>query len=297
MKINYKTIVDFNLVIKYKVFLAGQFLTKDLKNFIVGVSGKKGNFIFNFSKQIIALKNVFLLLNFIANKKPILFFGLNKKKYNPIHDSQISLINKEIFDLTFSFSEDLDINLKKNIDNFYENFYENNFFNKRGINILSVSKNFFDFDLLLKQSLKEDKLKINGFFFDVWEDAYLSNFHTLKSHLNFQLKKFFIERKKNNYLLGQDRDFLISFTGQFRNFFFLSKFLSKKEDFPGAAVFFSKKGYENLFLDLQKLGIPVICIIDSSETLEGVDYPLFGDTSFFDIIIFYQKIFKELLKK
>jgi hypothetical protein len=33
------------------------------------------------------------------------------------------------------------------------------------------------------------------------------------------------------------------------------------------------------------------------ETLEGVDYPLFGDTSFFDIIIFYQKIFKELLKK
>jgi hypothetical protein len=39
--------------------------------------------------------------------------------------------------------------------------------------------------------------------------------------------------------------------------------LSKKEDFPGAAVFFSKKGYENLFLDLQKLGIPVICIIDS----------------------------------
>ena len=113
MKINYKTIVDFNLVIKYKVFLAGQFLTKDLKNFIVGVSGKKGNFIFNFSKQIIALKSVFLLLNFIANKKPILFFGLNKKKYNPIHDSQISLINKEIFDLTFSFSGDLDINLKK----------------------------------------------------------------------------------------------------------------------------------------------------------------------------------------
>lgn len=286
--------LNIKKTIDYKGYIGDNFLNKDLIGFVAGISKVKGNYIFNFSKQVQALRRVFLLIRKLKTlNKPILFFGLNKKVYEDVYLSQISRINKEIYSLSFTFSRE-DEKLKNLLNHFYLNFYEKPDFNN--LNELVISNCFREFNNVLKLKSSSKSIIINGFFFDNWEGSYFSNYNTLTSHLNFRIKKLFFELgESNNKNNLKEKESLSNFLLKFRNFYFLSKIFKKNESLPGAAVFFSKEGYEDLFLEFKRLGIPVICVVNSSDSLKGIDYPLFGNTKYFDIIIFYQKLFKKTL--
>jgi ribosomal protein S2 len=286
--------LDIKKTIDHKGYIGDNYLNKDLIGFVAGISKIKGNYIFNFSKQVQALRRVFFLIKKLKLlNKPILFFGLNKKVYEDVYLPQISRINKEIYDLSFTFLCE-DKKLKNLINNFYLNFYEKPNFDN--LNELVISNCFREFNKVLKLKFFSKNIIINGFFFDNWEGSYFSNYNTLKSHLNFRIKKLFFELEEFNGRNSlKEKESLSNFLLKFRSFYFLSKILKKDESLPGAAVFFSKEGYEDLFLEFKRLGIPVICVVNSSDSLKGIDYPLFGNTKYFDIIIFYQKLFKKIL--
>jgi ribosomal protein S2 len=295
MKKHYKSLINIQDIIDYKGYVGDTFLHKDIKTFVSGITGNKGSYIFDFVKQLRALKRVSFLLKFLVLRKPILFFGLNKKNFDSAYRPQISRINKKIFDLTINIRKE-DEEVHYLIDNFYSKFYEEIFSENEKIDELIITKNFSNYDKFLSDLELKGSISINGFFFDNWEDSYLTNYHTLKSHLNYRLKELFFE-KNNGSSVGQDKEKLISFLEKFRNFFYLSKILDYNNNTPGVAIFFSKEGYEGLFLELKKLGVPVVCILNTSESLEGVDFPLFGNTLYFDVILFYQKIINKILNK
>ena len=77
----------------------------------------------------------------------------------------------------------------------------------------------------------------------------------------------------------------------------LSYVLGKSKKLPGAVVFFfSREGYDYFFSELKKLGVPVVCIVNSNESLKNIDFPLLGDNSLLNVIYFYQKIIKFILR-
>lgn len=285
--------IDTKDIIKYKGFIGDFYLNKDISNVVIGRF--KGRYFFDSLKQLRYLIKVFFLINYLQeSKKPILFFGLNKKRINSFDHLQVSRINKEIFDLCFCFNNKKDKALNQFINDFYLNFYQND---KPLVDGLQISKYFHIFDKNLEKFEQSGRLSIKGYFFDSWEGSYFSNYHVLKARLNFCLKKLFVETKNKRKVEGMalNEDLNASFLEQFRNFFFLTKCFEKKENFPGAAFFFSKEGYEDLFIELKKSGVPVVCIVNTSDSLKNIDYPLFGNSLYFDIIIFYQKLIKKLL--
>ena len=152
-KSQYKKLIDIKDIIKYKSYIGDNSLNKDIKNFIFGFSQISNSYIFNFTSQLRVLKQVFFLIRTLKKSykkpKPILFFGLNKKKYNNIHTNQISLINKKIFELSLDYAnkdKKKKSDIKDLIDNFYLCFYEKRFNSKKLKDELLLVKFFFFFE-------------------------------------------------------------------------------------------------------------------------------------------------------
>jgi len=67
--------------------------------------------------------------------------------------------------------------------------------------------------------------------------------------------------------------------------------------FPNAVVFFSKPSSPFILKEFKDQGIPVISIVDSTQSIRYVDYPLLGNFRYLNSIYFYIDLFNYLLKK
>lgn len=267
-----------NLILKNKIYLGNYTINKDVKNFISGINNKNGRVTFDLFKQMIQIRKVTLFLRSLKKKKrPILFFGINQFGLDSKNKSTVLFINRLIHNLCFSIFNSKDKNkIESKINGFYDLIYK------------EKTKNFpidyKNYTRLMDLLIKNKKMYLNGHFFDTWVGGLVSNYHYLMPSLEKSFKEkttvedpFFFDNLKN-----------------LNN---LSFFLDEPKNFPGAVIFFSKEGYEHSFKELKKLGIPVICIVNSNESLKNIDFPLFGDTSSLNTIIFYQKIIKNSLER
>lgn len=278
MKVN-KYLVD--CILNNKVHLGNSAINKDIKNFIYGVNSKNNQSVFDIFKQIGQIRKVYFLLKTLKKrKKPILFFGISQFGLDSKSKNIALDINYEIFKLSFTLYGNKKQKINSELKKFYSKVYEGRCSLNKPKDIYQI---FNDLDIFLENFIKERKVEKNGLFFDSWEEGFASNYHYLKSSLDNILKE--------NKSLNKNEDFI----KQLRLLNNLSSFLDNNE-LPGAAVFFSKTGYEHFFQEFKKMGVPVVCILNSEESLDSVDYPLLGDNSSLNTILFYKEIFLNIFK-
>jgi len=269
-------------ILKNKVHLGNSKINKDIKNFIYGVNNKNGKYIFDVFKQVGQIRKVSLLLkNLKKRKKPILFFGINQLGLDSKSKEIALSVNKSICSLSFSYYGKDKSSLDSNFNDFYSLCYEGNLNTK---NPQDMYDNFNNFDQFIEKLKKNREVEVNGYFFDSWSEGFISNFHYLKSSLDNIIKE--------NKYSGKS----IAFLNRLKILKNLSIFLDRTENMPGAAIFFSKIGYDHFFKEFKKMGIPVVCIVNSDESLQGIDFPLLGDNSSLNTIYFYQEIMKNSLE-
>lgn len=268
-----------NNILKNKVYFGDSGISKDMISFVYAANNKGDRVVFDILKQVNQIRKVFLLLKGLKKrKKPILFFGLNQSGIDSQTEVVVSSVNKQIFKLCFSI-----LNTEKQdlINNKIENFYDSVYIKQSDYKNFNVESSFVDFENFIKLLVKNKEIKVNGCFFNSWGEGSISNYHYLIAALNSGDKKIL-----DNFF----------FNGRFQNLKNLSSVLDNSKNFPGAVVFFSRSGYDYFFHEFKKLGIPVICIVNSNESIKDINFPLLGDNSLLNTIYFYQKIIEFALK-
>lgn len=276
MKLNSEYLVKS--ILKNKVHLGNPKINDGLKDFISGFLKKENKSVFNLLKQINQIRKVKFLLKAIKRKRrPILFFGINSFKFDNDSKFEVLSLNRSIFNLCFSLSGSKKEKIKNLITEYYSHSYvDNNLFEENLYDDLQI------FDLNIRKLVNQKEVYLNGYFFDGWDEGSFSNYHFLKKDLY------------SPNIEKPDKETL----NKLKNLNSLSKVLnvSNKRHRPGAAIFFSQKGYDHVFKEFTKLGIPTICIVNSNESLKNIDIPLLGDNSCINVINFYQGIIEESLK-
>ncbi len=270
-------------ILKNNIYIGSLSINKDMKKFIYTINNKDGRSIFDVSKQARQIYKVCLLLKGLKRrKKPILFFGLNPLKINFQDKIVASSLNKQIFKLGFSI---IDPEKKEFIDSRIDDFYDSVYVKKiyKNSEIESVFMDFYNF---IELAIKNEEVSVNGHFFGNWGEGSISNYHCLMALLRNSLKDDGDAKILEESIL----------TERFQNLMVLSYVLGKSKKLPGAVVFFSREGYDYFFSELKKLGVPVVCIVNSNESLKNIDFPLLGDNSLLNVIYFYQKIIKFILR-
>ena len=193
-----------------------------------------------------------------------------------------------IFFLIFD-SQKLNANLNKNtIKNiFSDRSHGQQIYINLSESILDLKyQNFEDF---IKLAIQKKYIAVNGQFFDCWNEGMASNYHwfnsLLKKSLNDNAPEYAIIL--NNFMI----------TDRFQNFKSISLALGKGRKMPGAVVFFSRIGYEYFFPEFKKFGVPIICIVNSNESIKDIDFPLIGDNSLCSVNYFYLRIIRLALIK
>ena len=313
-------------IYKQKIYLGSPILSYDMENYVVGKDLNQNVYVFDVYSQMRHALCALKVLRFVKiQKKPILFFGLKRSGLNQLDKDQVFQINKLIFDLCFTIHNTKNRKeIEEKLDDFYLRVYslEKNIFSDE----VDIARFFFDFNEFLLKKISKEEISINGYFLDHWENGFFSNFHSFKSSLNHSVKKSFFTKNINS-----QNEFLIKFLESFSNFFFLSKSLTskrfdnneedvlleenekkllknKKDDSfedvdidnqiinkPGVVVFFSRVGYDSFFKEFKKLGIPVICLLNTDDSFNDVDYPIFGNKTSAIVVLFYQLLMKHSL--
>ena len=272
-----------NYILKNKVHLGNSNINEDFGDFVQGVDIKNNKCMFDVFKQIGQIRKVCFLLKTLKKKKrPILFFGINQFGLDKLSKSKALFINQQIYNLSFTVNNEEEG--FKSIYDFYSYFYSF-FYSKDGKKVragFGGAKNYAGYCI----GFGKKKIDINGYFFDSWGDGSFSNFHYLKSFLSSFAQEPLVEFGVNDFSLLK----------RFKNLTSISNFLNTSTKVPGAVVFFSRAGYDSFFKEFIKLGVPVICVVNSDESLNDIDYPLFGDNSCLKVISFYQKIIQNSLK-
>ena len=274
-------------IIKNKVYLSDFIsINKDMINFIDSSNNKE--IFFDTYKQVHQIQKVyFFLKNLTRKNKSILFFGFNKFHFGDIEDTVgASMFNKEIFKSCFSvLTPKYQTFIERKIENFYNSIYIKN----KDYSDNEIVALFENFENFLKLAIKKKHIKINGQFFDCWNEGMASNYHwfnsLLKKSLNDDAPEYVIIL--NNFML----------TERFQNFNSVSLALGKSQNLPGAVVFFSRIGYDYFFPEFKKFGIPVICVVNSNESIKDIDFPLIGDNSLSWVNYFYLQIIRLAIKK
>lgn len=267
---------------------------------------EEGNYcIFDIDIQINQIIKVYRLLQKLkAKKKPIFFFGINDFYFREDSRNNFAFldINKKIFELCFSVNASKEGQKYKEIfenfvKKFYINFYGNHYISETRFDFLKLIKKFNLFFSGYVKVKRNDFIAVerSGYFFENWEGGYFSNFNELKYNLEKNpVKGSFKRGVVFEKLLLEP---LLIFIRRFRTLITLdSYFKDHSGNLPGAVFFFCKPGYEHFFKEFKHLGIPVICIVNSDDCIKDIDYPLFGDSSEDDVILFYCQIVKYALK-
>lgn len=269
-----------NILINNRLYFGDKKLERSLSRYVVNKSSASFNdsvYLFSVSKQLKALMSVYFLLRDLKSKKrPVLFFGLNTKGLDLDNAKIVETLNRKIFGLCFSpyiYNESLKSFYEKCLDDYYQIAISGSKANKKSNKKLEKESQFFNFFFTNKNRLKTYfKTEVNGFFFNSWVSGSYSNYCFLSRF------------GKNDSLYKQH-------TMKTMSSFYSDYGISS----PGVAIFFSRKGYENCFKELKEMGIPIICLVNSNESLNGVDYPLFGNNSNIKVNLFYIFAIKEAL--
>merc|ERR1711937_591722 len=119
----------------------------------------------------------------------------------------------------------------------------------------------FEKDILFL--VNNNKIRLNGFFFNNWVGGVFSNYPFIKTRI-----KNFVE---NSLFTGS------TFINLYSNYNAISNLIENHS--PGLVIFFSKFGYDSFIKEFKKMGVPVVCIVGEKESLDYIDYPLLGDNS------------------
>jgi ribosomal protein S2 len=294
-----------NYLVENNLYFGNKELQQDLRAYTIGVI-KSANrryqlHFFDVNKQLQALMRVYGLLKFLKSHKiykrrPLLFFGLNTKGVDFGLREKILSLNKNIFKLCFSYRlATKKKNSKKAFDHILNTYYSviyassNKGKNQKYEGNIKKITYFFNYFFGYKNSQPMDtlpskkdiksstfmknfllELSSHGLFFDTWASGFYSNYRFLH-----QISRTFtLSKQQSIYNLS---------------------LLQKSNTIPAAAIFFSSEGYENCFKELNKMGIPIICIVNTNNSLDYVDYPLFGDGSRIKVLLFYIFAIKEAL--
>jgi ribosomal protein S2 len=269
-----------NHMIKNKIYISGPGLHKDFYNFVLSVD-VKGKVVLDVYKQVNQILKVNSLISrLVRERKPILFFGLNKLNLGSQDLLAVKSLNKDIFNLCFSFPglEGLDLGRNKAYKGI-QRFYEQVFFNKK----LSSLSLFSNFEKYINCLIQKGALRLNGFFIDTWEGGLISNFHYLFPFINRSVGLSLKGRS-----LGLDK---------YNSLKSLSYVLGNSNNLPGAVILFSREGYNSFFKECQKLGIPVICVVSSNESLKNIDFPLFGNNKSLKTFRFYFIMLRQIINQ
>jgi ribosomal protein S2 len=260
-----------------------------------------GKYVFNSDLQIDFIFKVCSLLKILKKKEnTILFFGLNPDRLDILSKSEVLSFNLYIFNLCFSITSKERKKINNSINNFYLCFHDEH--NKK--------YGFQDYDSCPNIFSKENMAYRQGFFFGGWKEGSFSNYPCLKTFLDLCIKNNTQNKKgsgNNENILNNNKvvrtpnssnlpKISIEVFDSLKSVLSLSRFFDSLEiKKPGAVVFFSKEGYDSFFKEFYRLGIPVICIVNSNESLDYIDYPLLGDNSSLSVISFYLKIIYRVL--
>lgn len=183
-----KSLIDF--ILKNNLYFGGLDLNSDLKKFVWKLNKKKRSSLFNIYDKIWLIKRFHNLLqyNVRVKRKPILFFGINKLGLEVSNFSKVDFINNKIFKLCFTVLDKNSNNINI-INNKINNFFFNNFSIKflKKINFIENFK-LFEKDILFL--INNDKLRLNGFFFNSWFGGVFSNYPFIKTRLKTFTQKF-----------------------------------------------------------------------------------------------------------
>ena len=227
-------------------------------------------------------------------KQPILFFGINKVNVGRENSILISELNREIFQLCFSFiagnkkvTTRRRVLISDHFDLFYCHFYH--FFKNEIFKNSEIIFHFENFENFIKLLVKAKFIKINGNFLDSWGAGSASNYRWFKSVLKSTLDKDVVD---NDIIVDE-----LMITERFHNLKSLSSVIGKSgKKKPGAVVLFSRVNYDYVFSEFKKIGVPIICVVNVNQSLKDIDYPLLGDSSLRIIIHFYIRIIKLALE-
>lgn len=286
-----KSLIDF--ILKNNLYFGGLNLNSDLKKFIWKLNKKKKSSLFNIYDQVWLLKRFYNLLqyNVRVKKKPILFFGVNKLGLESSNFSKIDFVNKKIFKLCFTIVDTNSYNIsiiKKKLNNFFINNFSINFLKK--INFMENFK-LFEKDILFL--INNNKIRLNGFFFNNWVGGVFSNYPFIKTRIkNFVENSLFTG---STFINLKKLSFRNKFISLYSNYNAISNL--NENHSPGLVIFFSKFGYDSFIKEFKKMGVPVVCIVGEKESLDYIDYPLLGDNSNINTVLFYCHLIEEFLKQ
>lgn len=283
-----------SFILKNELYFSGPELNDDLKKFIFKLSIDKKSCLFNIYDQIWFIKKFRNLLeyNVRISRKPILFFGVNSLGFSPDNSTGVDLINEQIFKLCFTVLDKSLNNIKvinKKISSFFVKSFSIGFLKES--DFLQIFK-LFEKDLLFL--LDQKKIRLNGFFYNNWVGGHFSNFHFIKAHFN----DFISNSLLKTGLLPFNKQILF-FHNKFINLHSTYNIASKLSEGygPGLVIFFSSFGYSSFIKEFYKLGTPIACIVDEDDSLDFIDYPLLGDSSNINVLLFYCHFIEECLKK
>jgi len=262
-----------NFLLKKKMYLLGPGFNKDFLKFISYID-KKNQVVVDVNQQanqIIKVSN--LVSRLVRERKPILFFGLNQSKLDEQDSLTVSALNYDIFNLCFTIYSQKDESFIRSV---FKEFYSNIFLNKGELKG-PLHKIFEKFEHFITNLIYGNKIRLNGTYINSWEGGFISNFHYLSAFENSLVNNREIKFSKK-------QSFGIDKSADLRS---LGTLLNSSENRPGAVIFFSQEGYSSFFKEFDKLGVPVISVVNSKESLKNIDFPLFGDTESLKVLQFY----------
>ena len=286
-----------NLLISNNLYLSGSGITDEFGGYVDYKLQKSDHYVFNLIEQAKMVSKLCLVINRVKiSKKPIMFFGVNRSGLSK-HDNLRALsINEDIFNLCFSSgtfppSANKDffkavILFEKVLSDLFTFFYRDKVVLKD-----NFIRRMYVADAAIEAFIRAGVVRRNGYFFDAWEPGSSTNFRALEASVVLSIWDFF--NNKGTHKTFSRTEFS-NIRDRYRNLFFIGEVFARNSESPGAAVFFSRRGYEGAFSELRELNIPIICVVSSGDSFEGVDYPLLGNHSRLTTTIFYRKFLEVL---
>lgn len=270
-----------NFIIKNNLCFGDFHKNKGLDKYIWSFEDYHGTALFNIFEQIKMLYKVRTVFSkVLLKKKRFLFLGVNHSNFSKSDFQNIKCINREIFKLCFRIGT---ISSNKNIESAFKKLFSPYFY--KPVSIVVFMNNYKRF----KKWIKKEKIKVVGSFLSEWSQGSFSNYHFLRGLLKNNLRKVkYLDRVGSE---GKKSSFINSF----KILELVKEVFNSSNRLPGAIVCFSRIGYNSFFLELRKLGIPVICIVSDGDSLKDIDYPLIGDSLDLGVFFFYQKILRSFI--
>ena len=310
-------LVDF--ILKNNLHLGSSKINTELEKFIFIQSNREETCLFNVYEQVrLVQKTQYLLRNILVSKQNLnkdeermfLFCGLNGLSFFPEGEKYLHDINKRIFRLSYRINykflykhEAVSkykhnrylLYYKKGIEDRLSAFYEVAYKEINRTPLHAFFQLFFMMKKKIKLMIKKGFIIKNGFFVNGWVMSSLSNHNSLKFNYRKVLRSLYSKRYEDDIDDYMDENAL-AINECFNLYNFHESAVREKKKL-GGIIFFCQKGYDLFFKEFKRLGVPIISIVNNGENLDGIDYPLIGDNTNVNTLLFYLEIFENFFEK